>query len=196
MAASFASTVVLRKQRLTFAEALVREDCLPESVAEALRAVDAEELLNRVGSAELVQELLRMIDALPVEEAAVPKLRCRIMFRRFDKEVFGVGEEELMRSLSGNNTLEDALLVDDVFDRYLKNDAADFLLSGNDPVAAQKIAGSAMLILRGDEGGLVACGAASVERALGAAYGLDVTKGVILTRRKEDLGASFNFYQR
>mmetsp|Transcript_97989 Transcript_97989/g.316003 ORF Transcript_97989/g.316003 Transcript_97989/m.316003 type:complete len:210 (-) Transcript_97989:59-688(-) len=192
---SFASTVVLRKPRLSLQDVQLEADDVEASVARTLRALDTEDLLGRLGSAEMVQELLRLLETLPLEEAAVPKLRCTIMYRRFDEGLFG-SSEDLMRSLSGDKSLSIALLVEDVFGRYLCNDAADFLVSGNDPALSRRVAGSAALLLRAEGGGLATCGAASVGKALRAAYGFDFSKGVILARNKGGLGTTFTAVQR
>merc|ERR1711860_161719 len=106
-------------------------------------------------------------------------MKCKILYRRFDSHMFE-RSEDMVRTLSGSKDLSLALIIEDVYQRYLRNDAADFLLSGNDPALVQRIAGSAMLLRRKDDGGIVSCSAANVVEALRKAYSFDVGKGVIL----------------
>ncbi|CAJ1395040.1 unnamed protein product [Effrenium voratum] len=167
--------------------------------AAVLRAADTEDLLGRLGSSELVNVVLDLLSTCEVREEPVPGLKCRILFRSFDSNAFvkkeGAAAEPLLRSLSGEKDLSLELLLEDTFQRYLRNVPADFLVSGNDPAKSRRIAGAALLTLPGPEG-LCPCGVASVERALRSAFQLDVARGSILVASKEGLGQSYSLVRR
>ncbi|CAJ1335220.1 unnamed protein product [Effrenium voratum] len=199
------ATVVLRKPRITLQEVLVPRSSEPgaqaaqAACAAVLRAADTEDLLGRLGSSELVNVVLDLLGTCEVREEPVPGLKCRILFRSFDSNAFvkkeGAAAEPLLRSLSGEKDLSLELLLEDTFQRYLRNVPADFLVSGNDPAKSRRIAGAALLTLPGPEG-LCPCGVASVERALRSAFQLDVARGSILVASKEGLGQSYSLVQK
>eukprot|EP00931_Biecheleriopsis_adriatica_P092874 TRINITY_DN66641_c0_g1_i1.p1 TRINITY_DN66641_c0_g1~~TRINITY_DN66641_c0_g1_i1.p1 ORF type:complete len:237 (-),score=44.80 TRINITY_DN66641_c0_g1_i1:26-736(-) len=205
-AATVPCTVVLRRPRISLQEVLLiandGEEGLRDSVLEALRSADTEDLLGRLGSSEMVHALLDLLDTCGLEEMPVPRLRCRLFFRLYDSNAFSSNESEpLMRSLSGDKDLSLQLVVEDVFQRYLRNDPADFLLSGNDSSKSQRVAGSAILVLRdeapkGQPMLLAPCGVASVQQALQAALHVDINKGVILAHNKDGLEKSFTVVQK
>ncbi|CAE7032176.1 unnamed protein product [Symbiodinium sp. CCMP2592] len=175
------ATLVHRKPRISLQEVLVDEDVASErfqdSLRDVLREADKTELLQRLGAAE-ASTLLDLLASCALEEAVVPRLRCRIYYRNFDSNSFAKeGSEALLRSLSGEKDLSLQLLVEDLFQKYLRNVPADFLVSGNDPTKSQRVAGAALLVLPKGAESLAPCGLVSVEKAFLEAFGLDVAKG-------------------